>query len=135
MNLCFGTKFTLIVVIKILTINLPSQPFLGSHLGFHIFLHHGLFRGRTFFIAWLFLIRYHFSLYLYTPKLAIGWLLGFLNLSFFFTTGRIKRQSRFQGRIQELARGGAQTGQVVDDWESQILLLVAAFLKQQIITS
>ena len=23
---------------------------------------------------------------------------------------------RMQGRIQELARGGAQTGQVVDDW-------------------
>ena len=30
-------KFTWIVVIKIFTINLPSQPFLGRHLGFHIF--------------------------------------------------------------------------------------------------
>ena len=50
-NLCFGTKFTLIVVIKIFTINLPSQPFLGRHLGFHIFFHHGLFRGHTFFYS------------------------------------------------------------------------------------
>ena len=41
-----------------------------------------------------------------------------------------------QGRIQEPARGGAQTGYVVGgNRESQILLLVAAFLKQQIITS
>ena len=38
-----GTKFTRIVVIKSFTINLPSQPFLGHHLGFRIFFHHGLF--------------------------------------------------------------------------------------------
>ena len=25
----------------------PSQPFLGRHLGFHIFFHHSLFEGRT----------------------------------------------------------------------------------------
>ena len=41
-----------------------------------------------------------------------------------------------QGRIQEPAMGGAQTGYVVGgNRESRILLLVAAFLKQQIITS
>ena len=45
-----GTKFTLIVVIKIFTINLPSQPFLGRNLGFHIFIHSHLFEGRTLFI-------------------------------------------------------------------------------------
>ena len=68
-----GTKFTWIVVIKIFTINLPSQPFLGRHLGFHIFFHHSLSQGRTlFFTAWLFWIRFHFFLYLYTPKPAYG---------------------------------------------------------------
>ena len=45
-----GTKFTCIVVIKIFTINLPSQPFLGHHLGFHIFFHHSLFEGRNLFL-------------------------------------------------------------------------------------
>ena len=45
-----GTKFTSIVVIKIFTINLPSQPFLGRHLGFHIFFHHNLSQGRTLFL-------------------------------------------------------------------------------------
>ena len=45
-----GTKFTSIVVIKIFTINLPSQPFLGHHLGFHIFFHHSLFEGHTLFL-------------------------------------------------------------------------------------
>ena len=50
MPLGLGTKFTLIVVIKIFTINLPSQPFLGRHLGFHIFFHHSLFEGRTRFL-------------------------------------------------------------------------------------
>ena len=39
-------KFTRIVVIKIFTINLPSQPFLGRHLGFH----HSLFEDRTLFL-------------------------------------------------------------------------------------
>ena len=49
MNLCcllqvslgFGTKFTWIVIIKIFAINLPSQPFLGCHLWFHIYLSWG----------------------------------------------------------------------------------------------
>ena len=45
-----GTKFTWIVVIKIFTINLPSQPFLGRHLEFHIFFHHSLSEGRTLFL-------------------------------------------------------------------------------------
>ena len=46
----FGTKFTLIVVIKIFAIDLPPQSFLGRHLGFHILFHLGLFGGRTFFL-------------------------------------------------------------------------------------
>ena len=36
-----------------------------------------------FFTAWLFLIRYHFFLYLYSAKPAYGWLWGFLTHVFF----------------------------------------------------
>ena len=39
-----------IVVIKLFAINLPSQPFLGRHLGFYIFFHPGLFGGHTLFL-------------------------------------------------------------------------------------
>ena len=51
-----------------------SQPFLGRHLGFHIFFHHSLFKGRTpFFTAWLFLIRYR-GIQGYTPVyMGIHW--------------------------------------------------------------
>ena len=42
-------KFTLIVIIKTFAINLPSQSFLGCHLGFHIFFHTGFFRSCTLF--------------------------------------------------------------------------------------
>ena len=35
--------------------------------------------AAPFFTAWLFLIRYHFFLYLYTAKPANGWLWGFFN--------------------------------------------------------
>ena len=54
----FSTKFTCIVILKNFVINLPSQPFLGRHLGCHIFFHPGLFGGRTLFTAWLFWFRY-----------------------------------------------------------------------------
>jgi len=47
-----GTKFTWIVAIKILAISLPSQPFLGRHLRFHIFFHNGLLEGCTLFYSW-----------------------------------------------------------------------------------
>ena len=50
-NFCEAAqKFTWIVIIKIFTTNLPSQPFLGRHLGFHIFFHHSLSEGRTLFL-------------------------------------------------------------------------------------
>ena len=51
--------------------------------------------AAPFFTAWLFLIRYHFFLYLYTAKPAYGWLWGFINTCvFFFTTGRRKELKR-----------------------------------------
>jgi len=60
-SLGFGTKFTWIVVIKIFSINLPPQPFLGRHLGFHIFFHNGLLWGSTLFLQLdCFWIRFHF---------------------------------------------------------------------------
>ena len=40
-------KFTWIFVFKIFAISLLSQPFLGCHLGFHIFFHTGLLVGCT----------------------------------------------------------------------------------------
>ena len=36
-------------LLKIFTINLPSQPFLGHHLGFHIIFLHRFFEGCTLF--------------------------------------------------------------------------------------
>ena len=45
-----GIKFAWFVVIKVFTINLPSQPFLGRHLGFHVLFHHSHFEGRTLFL-------------------------------------------------------------------------------------
>jgi len=45
-------KFAWIVVNKVFAINLPSQPFLSRHLGFHIFFHIGLLGGHTLFYSW-----------------------------------------------------------------------------------
>jgi len=39
----------------LLYINLPSQPFLGCHLGFHIFFTMAFLGAAQFFTAWLFL--------------------------------------------------------------------------------
>jgi len=36
------------VVIKVFVVSLPSQSFLGCHLGFHIFFHNGLLGRSTF---------------------------------------------------------------------------------------
>ena len=57
-------KNTWIFVIKIFAINLPLQPFLGRHLGFHIFFHNGLLGGCTLFLQLgCFKIIFHFFLY------------------------------------------------------------------------
>ena len=82
-------------LIKFLPLTYHHSHFLAATLDFTSFFTTAFLGAAPFFTAWLFLIRYHFFLYLYIPKLAIGWLWGFFNLSFFFTTGRIKRQSRF----------------------------------------
>jgi len=51
-SLGFGTKFTWIVVIKNFAISLLLQPFLGRHLGFHIFFPNDLFGATHFFYSW-----------------------------------------------------------------------------------
>ena len=47
--------------------------------------------GYCFFTAWLFWIRFHFFLYLYTPKPAYGQLWDFFNLCFFLYYSKKKR--------------------------------------------
>jgi len=49
-------KFTWIVVIKIFSIELLSQPFLGCHLWFYIFFHPGILGPHLFFTACCFCI-------------------------------------------------------------------------------
>ena len=80
-------------LLKILPLTYHHSHFLATTLDFTSFFTLAFFGGGAFFFtAWLFWIRYHFFLYLYTPKLAYGRLWGFFNLSFFFfTTGRRKR--------------------------------------------
>ena len=52
-------NFTWIFIIKLFAMNLRSQPFLGCHLGFHIFFHNGFLGSCT--LSGLFLF-YHISI-------------------------------------------------------------------------
>jgi len=45
-------KISGIVVIKIFSVSLPSQSFLGHYLGFCIFFHNGLLVAAHFFYSW-----------------------------------------------------------------------------------
>jgi len=47
------TKFNLpeLSSLKFFAINLPSQPFLGHHLGFYILFHNGLLGDLTLFAS------------------------------------------------------------------------------------
>ena len=46
-----NTNSAELLLLKFLPLTLiPSQPFLGCHLGFHIFFHPGLFGGCTLFL-------------------------------------------------------------------------------------
>ena len=80
-------RFIWIVIIKMFAINLPSQQFLGHHLGFHIFFHNGLLGGRTLFLqlgcfcvrdVWLPILDDFYPFYFilfHLPELSTGWLL------------------------------------------------------------
>jgi len=81
-SLGIGTKFTWIVsivVIKNFAISLPSLPFLGHHLGFHIFFHND---GCTFFTVGLFWIILFVIAYCVARRLNI-----FFYLWFFLSVG------------------------------------------------
>ena len=87
-SLGIGTKFTWIVVIKILVTDLPSQPFLGHHLCFTTFFIIAiLHRAAPFFTAWLFLSGYHI----------------FYNLSCFFSVARRRKHASRGGDITFIA--------------------------------
>ena len=78
-------------LLKIFTINLPSQPFLGRHLGFHIFFHHSLSEGRTLFLQLGCFGLDFISFCIYIPQSRPMASFGtFLTYIFFFTTGRRK---------------------------------------------
>ena len=78
----------------IFTINLPSQPFLGRHLGFYIFFHHSLFEGRTLFLQLgcfgLDFTSFCICIPKSRPMASFG---AFLTYLFFFTTGRRKDEA------------------------------------------
>jgi len=67
---------TWIVIIKNFAINLPSQPIIGHHLGFHIFFTMAFF---TIFTVGLFWIRFHLIAYCVTSKLPSSNTLYILN--------------------------------------------------------
>ena len=56
---------------------------MAATLDFTSFFTMAFMGDAPFFTAWLFLIRYHFFLYLYTAKPAYGWLWGILTHVFF----------------------------------------------------
>ena len=68
---------------KFLPLTYHHSHFLAATLDFTSFFTIAFLRAALFFTAWLFWIRFHFFLYLYTPKLAYSQLWGFFNLSFF----------------------------------------------------
>ena len=82
-----------IVIIKIFTIYLSSQPFLGHHLGFHIFFHNSLFEGRTLFLQLgcfgLDFTSFCICIPQSQPMASFG---AFLPI-FFFSTGRRKDEA------------------------------------------
>ena len=77
-----------------LSINLPSQPFLGRHLGFHIFFHHSLFEGRTLFLQLgcfgLDFTSFCICIPQNQPMASFG---AFLTHLFFLSTGRRKDEA------------------------------------------
>ena len=71
-------------LLKFLPLTYHHSHFLAATLDFTSFFTMAFLGATPFFTAWLFLIRYHFFLYLYTAKPAYGWLWGFFNPCVFF---------------------------------------------------
>ena len=86
-------------LLKFLPLTYHHSHFLAATLDFTSFFTMAFLGAAPFFTAWLFLIRYHFFLYLYTAKPAIcilqsqpmaGFGAFLTHVFFLFTTGRRK---------------------------------------------
>ena len=83
-------------LLKFLPLTYHHSHFLAATLDFTSFFTIAFSRAALLFLQLgCFLIRFHFFLYLYTPKPTYGQLWGFLTYIFFLTTGKRKRWSRF----------------------------------------
>ena len=83
-----------LLLLKFLPLTYHHSHFLAATLDFTSFFTIAFLRAAHFFYSWLFWIRFHFFLYLYTPKPAIGRLWDIFNLSFFLFHRKKKRGSR-----------------------------------------
>ena len=81
-------------LLKFLPLTYHHSHFLAATLDFTSFFTMAFLRAAPFFTAWMFLIRYHFFLYLYTAKPAYGWLWGFFNPCVFIYHRKKKRTYR-----------------------------------------
>ena len=73
-----GTNSPELSLLKFLPLTYHLQPFLGRHLGFHIFFHHSLFEGHTLFLQFG-----CFGLDFTSFCICIGQIWDFFNLCFF----------------------------------------------------
>ena len=102
MPLGLGTKFTKLSLLQFLPLTYHHSHFLATTLDFTSFFTIAFLRVALFFFfllfffftVWLFWIRFHFFLYLYTPKPGLLPALGLLSYHFFFTTARKKNKMK-----------------------------------------
>ena len=79
-----GTNSPELSLLNFLPLTYHHSHFLATTLDFTSFFTIAFLRAALFFFtAWLFCIRFHFFLYLYTPKPTYGRLWGLFNLFFF----------------------------------------------------
>ena len=82
-------------LLKFLPLTYHHSHFLAATLDFTSLFTMAFLGPHLFFTAWLFWIRFHFFLYLYTPKPAIGRLCGFFNLSVFLYYRKKRKMKKF----------------------------------------
>ena len=83
-------------LLKFLPLTYHHRHFLAATLNFTSFFTIAFSRAALlFFTAWLFLIRFHFFLYLYTPKPAYGQLWGFSTYIYIFFAPQKKEKADF----------------------------------------
>ena len=80
-----------LLLLKFLPLTYHQSYFLAATLDFTSFFTIAFLRAALFFTDWLFWIRFHFFLYLYTQSRPMAGFGAFLTYLFLFTTGRRKR--------------------------------------------